>query len=126
MFYLIVPEVDLSHDPPEIVDPVRVVERHAPAVLLRRKTPQEQDSCTLRRERLERMFLNGHDRSDKVAGPPPGIFRWRSGAWCGAFANNDEILRYAQNDRKVAQNDRKYAQNDRKVAQNDNCHPEER
>ena len=37
----LVPKVNQPHDAPEVVDPVGVIERHAPAVLLRRETAEE-------------------------------------------------------------------------------------
>ena len=58
---VLVAEVDEAHDAPEIIDPVRVEERHAPPFLLWRETPEEQDPCALRQERFERMRLDGHD-----------------------------------------------------------------
>jgi len=56
---ILFPEVDDSHDPPEIIDPVGVVERHAPAVRLGREAAQEQDACALRQEGFEGMLLDG-------------------------------------------------------------------
>ena len=53
-----VAEVDEAHDAPEVVDPVGVIERHAPAVRLGRETPQEQDACTLREEGLKGMLFD--------------------------------------------------------------------
>ena len=50
---ILFPEVDDSHDPPEVVDPVGVVERHAPAVRLGRETAEEQDACVRGQEGLE-------------------------------------------------------------------------
>ena len=57
---VLVAEMDEPHNPPEIVDPVGVVERHAPAVLLRRETAQKQDAGVLRQERREWMLFGGH------------------------------------------------------------------
>ena len=55
-----VPVKDQSHYAPEVVDPVGVVERHAPAVRLGRKTPQKEDARPRRQERLEGMGLGVH------------------------------------------------------------------
>jgi len=55
-----VPKMNQAHDAPEVVDPVGVIERHAPAVRLGRKTPQEQDARSLREERLEWVALRVH------------------------------------------------------------------
>ena len=57
---VLVPEVDDAHDAPEVVDPVGVIERHAPAMRLGRETPEEQDACVLRQERLKRMLFDAH------------------------------------------------------------------
>ena len=63
-----VAEVDEAHDAPEVVDPVGVIERHAPAVRLGRETPQEQDACTLRKEGLEGMLFDGwRDHGTKLS-----------------------------------------------------------
>ena len=56
---ILFPEMDDSHDSPEVVDPVGVVERHAPAVRLGRETAQEQDACALRQEGVEGVLLRG-------------------------------------------------------------------
>ena len=53
-------EVYQTHDPPEVVDPVWVIKRHAPAVRLRRETAQKQDPCVLGQKRFKRMFLDVH------------------------------------------------------------------
>ena len=50
---VLVPEVYQPHNSPEIVDPVGVVERHAPAVWLGRKTAQEEDSGASRQKGFE-------------------------------------------------------------------------
>ena len=47
---------------PEVIDPVGVIERHAPPVRLWRKAPQEQDACALRQEWLEWMLFDVHHR----------------------------------------------------------------
>ena len=57
---IFVPEVDEAHYPPEIVDPVRVVERHAPTMRLRRETAQKQHPRPLRQERLKWVWLYVH------------------------------------------------------------------
>ena len=54
---VLVPEMDQAQDAPEIVQPVRVVERHAPPLGLGREAPQEQHLRPLRQEGLERMAL---------------------------------------------------------------------
>ena len=64
---IFVPEVNHSHNAPEVVDPVRVVERHAPAARLGREAAQEQDACAFRQERRERVLLCIHDYA-KIAG----------------------------------------------------------
>ena len=56
---ILFPEVDDSHDTPEVVDPVGVVERHAPAVRLGREATQEQDARALRQEGFEGVLLRG-------------------------------------------------------------------
>ena len=40
---VLIVEVYQAHDAPEVIDPVGVVKRHAPAVRLGRETAQEQD-----------------------------------------------------------------------------------
>ena len=57
---VLIVEVYQAHDAPEVIDPVGVVKRHAPAVRLRRETAQEQDLCVLRQEGLKRVRLNVH------------------------------------------------------------------
>ena len=57
-------EVDQAHDPPEVVDPVGVVEWHAPPVLLRRKTSEEYNPRILRQERFERVSFSGDGHHD--------------------------------------------------------------
>ena len=54
---VLVPEMDQAQDPPEIVQPVRIVERHAPPLRLGRKAPQEQHFRPFRQEGFERMAL---------------------------------------------------------------------
>ncbi len=49
--------MDDAHYAPEVVDPVGVIEGHAPAVGLGRETAQEEDAGTLGEERLERVLL---------------------------------------------------------------------
>ena len=66
---VLVPEVDEAHDSPKIVDPIRIIKRHAPPMLLRRKAPQEQNLRILRQKRLEGMFLNRrfhHHKDSKI------------------------------------------------------------
>ena len=57
---LLVPEVNQPHDPPEVVDPVGVIERHAPAVRLGRETAQEQDASAIRQEGFKWMLFGFH------------------------------------------------------------------
>ena len=63
---LLVPKVNQPHDAPEVVDPVRVIERNTPAVWLGRKAAEEQDTRVRGQEGLERMALSreisGHGR----------------------------------------------------------------
>lgn len=54
-----VPKMNQAHDAPEVIDPVGVIERHAPAVRLGRKTPEEQNPGALREERLKGVFFDG-------------------------------------------------------------------
>ena len=54
---ILFPEVDDPHDPPEVIDPVGVVERHAPAVRLGREAAQEQDARVRGQEGLERVLF---------------------------------------------------------------------
>ena len=63
----LVPEMNQPHNPPEVVDPVGVVERHAPAMWLGRETAEEQDACSGRQERLERVLFGIHG-SAKITG----------------------------------------------------------
>ena len=67
---ILVFEENQSHDAPEVIDPIGVVERHAPAVLLRRKTPQEQDPGPNRQKRFERMLLGIHLPKVRIAREP--------------------------------------------------------
>lgn len=55
----LVPKVNQPHDAPEVVDPVGVVEGHAPAVGLGRETAQEQDAGVRGQEGLEGMLFDG-------------------------------------------------------------------
>ena len=55
-----VPEVNQPLNPPEIIDPVRVKEFHAPPGLRRRKTAQKQHLSVHRQKRFKRMLLNCH------------------------------------------------------------------
>ena len=48
------------HYPPEVVDPVGVVERHAPAMRLGRETAEEQDAGVLWQERWKRVLFGVH------------------------------------------------------------------
>ena len=57
---LLVPEMDQPHDPPEVVDPVGVVERHAPPVRLRWEAAQKQDARPVWEKRLKGMLLSAH------------------------------------------------------------------
>lgn len=56
---VLVPEVDHPHDAPEVVDPVGVVEGHAPAVRLGREAAQEQDARVRGQEGLEGVLFDG-------------------------------------------------------------------
>ena len=49
-----------AHYPPEIIDPVGVIERHVPALRLWRETAQEKDPGIRRKKRFERMGFHGH------------------------------------------------------------------
>ena len=53
-------EMDKADDAPEVVDPVGVIEWHAPAVGLGRETAQKQYPGVAGQERLERMRLYAH------------------------------------------------------------------
>ena len=55
-----VPEMNEPHDAPEVINPIRIVERHAPAMRLGRKTAQKQDARAGWQERLEGMRLGNH------------------------------------------------------------------
>ena len=54
---ILVAEMDDAEDAPEVVDPVWVVERHAPAVWLGRETAQKEHASPDGQEGLERMAL---------------------------------------------------------------------
>ena len=56
---LLVPKENQTHDSPEIIDPIRVVERHAPAERLGWETPKEQNPGALREEGLKGVFFDG-------------------------------------------------------------------
>ena len=58
---VLVPMENESHHPPEIVQPVRVVEWHGPSFGLGWETAQEKDPGTFRKKRLERMTFNTHN-----------------------------------------------------------------
>ena len=70
---ILFPEVDDAHDPPEVVDPVGVVERHAPAVRLGREATQEQDARALRQEGLEGVLLRGCLGGHRLEDLPGGV-----------------------------------------------------
>ena len=53
-------EMNQPHDSPEVVDPVGVIERHAPAVRLRRETAQKKDPGVFRQKRFKRVLLYIH------------------------------------------------------------------
>ena len=53
-------KVDYAHDAPEVVDPIGVVKRHAPAVGLGRETAQEEHARSLWEERLKWVALRVH------------------------------------------------------------------
>ena len=57
---VLVVEMDKADDAPEVIDPVGVIEWHAPAVGLGRETAQKQYSGVAGQERLERMRLYAH------------------------------------------------------------------
>ncbi len=57
---VLVVEMNEADDAPEVVDPVGVIERHAPAVWLGWETAQKQYSGGLGQERLKRMRLYAH------------------------------------------------------------------
>ena len=63
----LVPEVNQSHDAPEVVDPVGVIKRHAPAVRLGREAAQEQDAGARRKEGFEWVFFGVHGTA-KISG----------------------------------------------------------
>ena len=69
---VLIVEVYQAHDAPEVVDPVGVVKRHAPAVGLRRETAQEQDPCVLRQEGLKRVRLYHHPAKIQNVREPKG------------------------------------------------------
>lgn len=52
---LLVSKENLPHDSPHIVLRIRIKKIHTPAFLRRRKTAQHQQSCFLRKKRLQRM-----------------------------------------------------------------------
>ena len=56
---VLVAEVNQSHDAPEVVDPVGVVEWHAPTVRLGREAAEEQDAGVGRQERFEGVSFGG-------------------------------------------------------------------
>ena len=60
-------EKEQAADPPEIVDPVRVVEVHAPASGLGREAAEEEYPGFLRQERLERMLFCVHGSARAVS-----------------------------------------------------------
>jgi hypothetical protein len=55
---ILIPKEANTEDSPHIVDVVRVVETHAPSLLMRRKSAQHQQLGICRHERLEGMTLN--------------------------------------------------------------------
>ena len=68
---VLIVEVYQAHDAPEVIDPVGVIERHAPAMGLRRETAQEQDLCVLWQEWLKRMLFCVH-RPQRYKREPKG------------------------------------------------------
>ena len=60
---VLVSEMDEAEDAPEVVDPVGVVERHTPAVRLRRETAQKEHSRSFGQEWLERVKFCVHPRT---------------------------------------------------------------
>ena len=87
--------MDKSHYTPEVVDPVGVIERHTPPVLLRRKTPEEQYARILRQEWLEGMFFCGYGHINRFVQIKPHCMRFANlqASRAAAFAN-DEGLSY--------------------------------
>ena len=69
---VLIVEVYQAHDAPEVVDPVGVIKRHAPAVRLGRETAQEQDPCVLRQEGLKRVRLYHHPAKIQNVRDPKG------------------------------------------------------
>ena len=72
---ILFPEVDDAHDTPEVVDPVGVVERHAPAVRLGREAAQEQDARALRQEGFEGVLLYGRLGGHRLEDLRGGVLR---------------------------------------------------
>ena len=65
---VLVAEMDQAQDAPEVVDPVGVVERHAPAVRLRREAAQKQDTRAFRKKWLKRVLLSAHSKNRRSHG----------------------------------------------------------
>ena len=57
---ILVPKLDEAQDTPEVIDPVGVIEWHAPAVRLGRETAQKEHPCSSGQERLKGMTLDAH------------------------------------------------------------------
>ena len=72
---VLVAKMDQSHDAPEVIDPVGVIEGHAPAVGLRRKTAEEKDARSVRQEGLEGVLFSGHGLADIAFAAPREISR---------------------------------------------------
>ena len=85
---VLVAEVDEAHDAPEVVDPVGVVEGHAPAVGLGREAAEKEDASAVREEGFEGVVLSGHGRRGRIGVRVRGSVRWRSGGRCGASASS--------------------------------------
>ena len=85
----LVPKVNQPHDAPEVVDPVGVIKRHAPAVRLGREAPKEKNARVRGQEGLEGVALgggvSGHGRRGRIGVRVRGSARWRSGGLCGAW-----------------------------------------
>ena len=65
---VLVGKVDDAHYAPEVVDPVGVIEGHAPAVGLGREAAQEEDAGARGQEGLERMEFGFHGVNIRLLG----------------------------------------------------------
>ena len=92
---VLVGKMDEAHYPPEVVDPVGIIERHAPPVLLRRKAPEEKDVRILRQEWLEGVFFCGYGHLYSFMQIKPHYVRLANPcAGIGGFFANDAGLSY--------------------------------